>query len=328
MKTSTKTRPKTAVITRTKDRGILLERAIQSVHQQTDRDFVHVIVNDGGDQMVVDDLVKKYHKQIDGRVKVIHNPTSIGMEAASNKAIRSVNSTYIAIHDDDDAWHPEFLQQTTALLDAGQHGVIVSTDRIEEEIHNDTVVELFRERWLPHLRTLRLYDLTNDNFAVPISFIFQRAVYDEIGGFDSELPVLGDWDFALRFMRRYDIYLHRTPYALAYYYQRPKATGVLGNSVFAGADKHEYYNAVLANKYLRQDLDSGGLGLGYLFSTRDERKQRAVVEKQEVNLKEVTDAITTLRDELYKRTVNFERPKHITKRAVNKLRNIIRKKES
>lgn len=42
--------PKVAVITRTKDRGILLERAIKSVHKQTMMDFIHVIINDAGDK--------------------------------------------------------------------------------------------------------------------------------------------------------------------------------------------------------------------------------------------------------------------------------------
>jgi len=41
--------PKVAVITRTKDRVLLLERALQSVHNQSMSDFVHVIINDGGD---------------------------------------------------------------------------------------------------------------------------------------------------------------------------------------------------------------------------------------------------------------------------------------
>jgi glycosyltransferase involved in cell wall biosynthesis len=52
--------PKVAVVTRTKDRPVLLERAIQSVHSQTMKDFIHVIYNDGGDASSVDALVEKY----------------------------------------------------------------------------------------------------------------------------------------------------------------------------------------------------------------------------------------------------------------------------
>ena len=38
-----------AIITRTKDRPFLLPRAIDSVLKQTQGDWIHVIVNDGGD---------------------------------------------------------------------------------------------------------------------------------------------------------------------------------------------------------------------------------------------------------------------------------------
>lgn len=288
---------KVAVITRTKDRAILLERAIKSIHQQTMKDFIHVIINDAGDSSVVDELVDRYKDVIKGRIKVIHNVESHGMEAASNKAIKSVNSLYVAIHDDDDSWHPDFLKLTTQYMDStAARGVVAITDRLEESIAGNGVQELRRERWMPHLRTLRLYDLCLANFAVPISFIYQRGVYDEIGYYDESLPVCGDWDFALRFMRLYDIDLLHTDYALAYYHHRPNTSGALGNSVFAGADKHEKYNTILANKYLREDVASGGLGLGYLFNRRAEEKA-------------ITEQLSHRYDELGR---NIEDLKHLT----------------
>ena len=46
-----------AVITRTKDRPILLRRAIESVLRQSFGEWVHVIINDGGNPSTVDFLV-------------------------------------------------------------------------------------------------------------------------------------------------------------------------------------------------------------------------------------------------------------------------------
>ena len=57
---STQKQPKVAVITRTKNRNILLERALKSVHQQTMEDFVHIIYNDSGDEAAVEMLLEKY----------------------------------------------------------------------------------------------------------------------------------------------------------------------------------------------------------------------------------------------------------------------------
>ena len=309
---------KVAVITRTKDRGILLERAIKSVCQQTMSDFVHVIINDGGDPAVVDSLVEKYAHIAKNRIKVIHNKKSSGMEAASNRAIKSVESMYVAIHDDDDSWHPDFLKRTTALLDkTGSMGVITLIDKIDEYITGDSVQEYSREPWMPHLKTLSFYDLCLDNFAVPIGFIYNRNVFDEIGYYDETLPVCGDWDFALRFMKKFDIEYLNTVRPLAFYHHRPKATGVAGNSIFAGADTHEKYRTVLANRLLRKDLETGGLGIGYLFnqrrSTRDEER---VLRDMVTSLQHRTDELERI---IVERTNYKQKVKRIAKRMSPKV---------
>src|SRR5690606_17534192 len=132
--------PKVAVITRTKDRGVLLERAIQSVQNQTMANFVQVILNDGGDKKIVDDLVEKYKELIKGRVKVIHNDKPTGHAPALNKAIRSVDSEYVAVHDDDDTWDKNFLKLTTEFLDAKKaQGVITVVDIVEETLGGDVI---------------------------------------------------------------------------------------------------------------------------------------------------------------------------------------------
>lgn len=281
--------PKVAVITRTKDRPLLLERAIQSVHNQTMRDFIHVIINDGGDPRVVDELIQKYEDLIDGRVKVIHNKASHGMEAASNKAIKSVDSTFIAIHDDDDSWHPDFLKRTTQHLEgANTKGVVVTTDKIDEKIENNKVEIIEQSRWLPEVRTISLYGQLTENYATPITFVYRRDVYDEIGYYDESLAVAGDWDFTLRFLRQFDIDFLVTDEALAYYHHRPQSTGIDQNSVFLDSGlRHEQNITKIMNKYLRQDLNDGSLGLGYcLNSARSIQKQFNELKK---SIKDTTD---------------------------------------
>lgn len=260
--------PKVAVITRTKDRPLLLERAIKSIHHQTMSDFVHVIINDAGDQQVVEKLLKKYAALTKGRVKLIHNNTSHGMEAASNKAIKSVDSTFIAIHDDDDSWHPTFLEKTTAHLEAtGAQGVIVTTDKIDEEIVGNKVKILSTTRWYPELRAISLYKQCLDNYATPITFLYRRSVFKTVGYYDESLPVAGDWDFALRFLLKYDIDFLLTEEALANYHHRSTAVGIDQNSVFVnGGSLHEQKINLLANKYLREELKNKYLGVGYIMN--------------------------------------------------------------
>lgn len=260
--------PKVAVITRTRDRTILLKRAIESVHNQTMTDFVHVIINDGGARESVDALVSQYEGLIRGRVKVIHNEVSSGMEAASNKAIKSVDSMYIAIHDDDDTWHPEFLARTLEVLDQGSMGVVVRTDKITEEIFDseDRVDTLKIEPWLPDLKVISIYRQCIDNQMTPITFIYRRTIFDEIGYYDESLPVCGDWDFGIRFLQKHDVEFINPGFALANYHHRKFKPGAVGNTSYAGNEKHRYYVNKLANKYLRAELAEGRLGVGYIMS--------------------------------------------------------------
>lgn len=258
---------KVAVITRTKARGLLLERAIKSVHQQTMSDFVHVIINDAGDPKVVDDLVKKYAGITKGRVKVIHNQVSHGMEAASNKAIKSVDSDFIAIHDDDDSWHPDFLRATTECLEeTGSMGVVVHTELIYESILGDSVQEYDRQPWLPRLHSLGPYDLCRDNFAKSIAFLYRRRVFDRVGYYDESLRLLGDWDFALRFLREFEIEFLSDARILAFWHIRPNIAGSAENRDSIKSVSHEQYLTDLANKLLREDLRRGGLNIGYVFN--------------------------------------------------------------
>jgi len=255
-----------AVITRTKNRPILLNRAAVSVSNQSFKNLHWVVVNDGGRPEPVDQIVAR--ARADGiATTVFHNPQSLGMEAASNLGIREADAEYLVIHDDDDSWEPDFLEATTAFLDTNTQygGVITHSTKVIEEIDGQSVNILSTEPYNGDLSGVYLIDLAVVNRVPPISFVFRKTLYDELGGFNEELPVLGDWDFHLRFSCRADIGL--IPLALANYHHRLNVSGentVYGNSVVEGTDQHKKYDTWLRNKWLREDLDSGRFGIGMM----------------------------------------------------------------
>lgn len=278
--------PKVAVITRTKDRGILLERAIKSVHEQTMKDFVHVIYNDNGDKKVVDDLLEKYSDLTKGRVKVVHNTESRGLVSALNNAIKSVDSIYVAIHDDDDSWGKDFLKTTTEYLDSTKaYGAITVLDIVEERIENGKVIELKRGRGLEPVKgVVSILDQCIANYASTNTFVYKRAVYDEIGYYDEDLKVAEDWDFTLRFLLKHDIHSIVTDDALAFYHHRAGSTGAELNSIFAekGLD-FEYHIKTIANHHLRKELEGGKLGLGYLISLLRHNNEALISQSDIIN---------------------------------------------
>ncbi len=264
-------RTKVAIVTRTKNRKILLRRAFESVLGQTYQDWQLVIVNDGGGREHVEPLVEKYRDALAGRVVVLHHETSKGMEAASNAGIRASDSDYVVIHDDDDSWHPDFLAETVGYMEddtlprTNLGGVITHSLLIKEVIEGDRVIKKSEEPFNAWMKSVTLYRMAAQNSFPPISFLFKRSALDEVGYFREDLPVLGDWDFHLRFITRYDIGL--IDKLLAYYHHRVSLmNGEYSNTVIGGNDKHMYYDAAIRNDILRKELASGKLGLGLLIN--------------------------------------------------------------
>ncbi|BBK30178.1 glycosyl transferase [Allostella humosa] len=261
--------PAVAVITRTKDRAVLLHRAMESVLSQTEADWIHVVVNDGGEAAPVDRLAAAFADRYAGRLHVIHNPRSLGMEAASNVGLRASDSRYVVIHDDDDSWTPEFLATTTAFLDGAADGsvagVITHSVRVDERIVGDRVEIDRRQPYNDWVRSITLFRMAGGNMFPPISFLFRRSMLEEVGYYREDLPVLGDWEFNLRFLARRDIGVLALPLAL--YHHRPGNTNpAYANSIFGAQDKHALYDALIRNELMRRDLDSGRLGLGTLVN--------------------------------------------------------------
>ena len=249
-----------AIITRTKDRPLLLRRAAESVASQTYADYLWIVVNDGGDPQAVEAILEAC--PVDRRkLRLITNETSLGMEAASNIGVRACASTFVVIHDDDDSWDPTFLDKTVAYLTsqsgARYGGVVTGTLKISEEMTGDAVVERGAEPYNPWLTNIQIAELMAENAFAPISFLFRRSLYDQVGGFVEDLPVLGDWLFNLEALLYQDIAV--LPEQLARYHHRdvgaPSAAGVYGNTVVSGRDKHLEYASVVRNSFIRRNMN-------------------------------------------------------------------------
>ncbi len=283
-----------AIIMRTKNRTLLLDRGIRDVLNQTYADWTLWIVNDGGPARPVDSLVAKHASEAQGRIQVIHNPSSMGMEAASNLGIRATNSTYIAIHDDDDEWRPDFLQSTVDCLEASQEqGVMVRTDVVYERIVGDRVEVVGREPFAADITEITLFDLLRHNRGVPISFLYRRSVHDQIGYYDESLPVVGDWEFHLRFACCFSISFIDGE-ARAYWNQRRDATGDMGNSVTARSDDHRKYDLQVREQYLKNYVETHGVGaLLYLTKLQDRQSHEFHLRSDHIErkLQELLDAV-------------------------------------
>ncbi len=243
-----------AVITRTKNRPEFLERAMDSVLGQTYQDWIHVIINDGGNARTVD-LQAAFRRDAYGdRIIVLHNEQSTGMQSASNLGINAVDSEFIVIHDDDDSWKPSFLEATVEYLKKhGEaspiQGVATQSTQVTEELCMDgTLKEIERKAYYPFEHVM-LDELSCRNLFPPIAFLYRRKVHEAIGFFNQDFDVLGDHDFNLRFACRFDIGVLSAP--LANYHWRKASCP---NTVTRNRNLHRKMLVRMKNAYQRKRL--------------------------------------------------------------------------
>ncbi|SAK56548.1 glycosyl transferase family protein [Caballeronia hypogeia] len=247
-------RPSVAIITRTKNRPLLLKRAALSVANQSYADYIWVIVNDGGDLLPVLNVIEE--SLVDRRkIVLVHNETSLGMEAASNAGISHSKSDYIVIHDDDDSWESAFLEKTVSFMASAPGnrygGVITQTTYVSEEIRDNTVIEHRRQPYMDWVRNVQIAEMAAGNIFPPIAFLYKRVYWNAVGGYNEKLPVLGDWYFNMAFLLQGDIAVITEPLANYHHRDRGSQTAYT-NSVVGGISKHEEFAAVARNEFVRQ----------------------------------------------------------------------------
>lgn len=262
-----------AVVMRTKNRLLLLHRALSSVLFQTHTAWHLYLVNDGGNQPELERTLALYRPLFGTRLSVLHHSTSQGMEAASNAALAHVTEAFFAIHDDDDTWHPDFLKHSVAFLTNPENtrflAVTTGSVVVHEEIKNDIVHELSREEWCVNRETIDFTKLLYANLFPPISLLMRTSLLQSIGTFNAALPVLGDWDYNIRIMQQGDIGYIKD--YLAFYHRRSAGThSVYSNTITNQADQHTLYNILIRNQKLRESLRTSpqllGLAQGLIFS--------------------------------------------------------------
>lgn len=242
--------PKVSIITRTRNRPLLLQRALHSVlGQENAPPWEWIVVNDGGGREEVERILLP----AGDRVTIKHLKHSQGMEHASNCGISLSSGKYLAIHDDDDSWDSGFLREMHQWLDLpgreSYAGVVCHSIRVQEHL-TDSEIKILREEpfnfWVEEILP---WNVLMENPFPPISFLFRKSAYSAAGPFDESLPVLGDWEFNIRLVLRWRIGVLKKPLA-RYHHRDPSAKGAIANSITEGHDRHRQWEKTLRNRWL------------------------------------------------------------------------------
>lgn len=258
------------IVVRTVDRPEFLARALADISAQTFADLRVVVVNDGGDRTIVDGVVSR--SPVAAQTTVLDSRNPGGRCAAANTGVEALDSEFIVIHDDDDLWDPSFLERTVSFLDShpGDSGVGVATAIVYEERRGTRWVETSRVPFWAELDALRFIDLLEVNRAVPISLLYRRALHESVGPYDETLDAVEDWEFYLRVLAVGTLgFIGGEP--LAFWTQRPGASGADSNSMFVLEHLHERDDLIVRDRELRSWVATNGPGLPLYLAAMERR---------------------------------------------------------
>lgn len=129
--------------------------------------------------------------------------------------------------------------------------MVTGVTRIYETFRGGTVWPVSHEDFPLSQGRLTYRGMIGGNTFPPIAAIFRRSVLNEVGMFDSSLPVLGDWEFNLRAVSVGEFLF--MPERLAHYHTRtPESDTSSGNSITIGEDLHRDIKLQLQDRWLKE----------------------------------------------------------------------------
>ncbi len=230
--------PEISVIIPTHDRLEFLQKAVESVMDQTFSDFELLIIDDGS----TDGTFEKFSGS-NYPIKYHYQPR-MGVSTARNRGIQLSSGNLIAFLDSDDLWKPEKLFVQKEFFDKNPDILICQTEEIwirngkrvnPKNKHTKPTGYIFNE-------SLKLCVVS------PSSVMMRRELLEITGTFDEKLPSCEDYDLWLRIGYRLDVPLIADPLVIKFGGHSDQLS-----RMFTGIDRFRIYSL---QKLLKENLTS------------------------------------------------------------------------
>jgi glycosyltransferase involved in cell wall biosynthesis len=200
--------PPVSVVVPTHDRCDMLREALESVRRQSDERWELVVVDDGS----TDGTAAALAALDEPRLRVIRLEHSGNVARVRNAGLAAARGAYVAFLDDDDRWMPAKLAvQLAGLRASGCRWGYTAFDRMDEQgrpLHDPRVAP-----WRAHHGWI-LEELLAVDAIVPLPTVMaERALLEEVGGFDEAFAFCEDYELWFRLAARAAVHVEQTPLA-------------------------------------------------------------------------------------------------------------------
>lgn len=195
--------PLVSVIVRTHKRPLVLQNAIRSLLNQTYPNVEIVIVEDG--QNTAQKVVEQFMPL--GKIQYHYTGINKGRSHAGNLGMSMATGSLLCFLDDDDMVYAdhvetlvgELLSENYNMVHAPAFCVTTDTQSIDPYIYTETRYEV------KHDYPADKEELLNNNLFPIQSVLFEKRLFDELGGFDETIDYLEDWALWLKYAQNSSI---------------------------------------------------------------------------------------------------------------------------
>lgn len=185
-----------SIIMRTCNRPHILRNALESVRAQTYKNIEVIIAEDGKDtarQMIETEFS-------DLNIKYVCTGERKGRTVVGNLALSMATGKYLNFLDDDDLLFHNHVEMLVNSLQGAEEKAAYSV-AYESVVKYDEKKRSYREykRFVRFNQPFNRIYLLVFNFLPIQTIMFERSLYEQLGGFDENLDVLEDWDLWVRY---------------------------------------------------------------------------------------------------------------------------------
>ena len=175
-----------SVIMPTFNRAETISKAIQSVYEQTYKNWELIIIDDASTDNT-EDIVKTID---DERIKYVKNECNRGANFSRNYGCKMAQGEYLAFLDSDNYWLSEKLEKQVQVLRSSSEKVAFVFCQIK--LFNDEKVRVIPDDkfCIGNVESImKKYNVIDTN-----AVLMKRVVFEKMGGFDESMPRLQDYD--------------------------------------------------------------------------------------------------------------------------------------